>query len=79
MAENYDGNVKLMAVLVYIALLTILLSIPNLFFGHEYMCITRHFRLILQVFAAGTTALALSLYFVHRKTNGFTKIKIEKS
>lgn len=64
--SSFTGSRPLMGALICVALLTLLISVPDFFFGHEYMSLTRHVRICFQTLAVGSVALAVALYYANR-------------
>lgn len=67
LSANYTGPQGIMTGLYFASLILILLSVPDYYFGREYIALTRHVRIILQILGIGTIALAVTLHFTHRR------------
>jgi uncharacterized membrane protein len=73
LSDNYTGNHSLMATLVCASLFCVLLTATDFYFGPKWISLTYHLRIIVQTFSVGLIGLAIGLYYVHRRSTGFTK------
>ena len=76
LSDNYDGNHQLMSVLICSSLILVLLTATDFYFGPDWMSLTYHVRIVIQTFAVGVIALAIGLYYMHRRSSGFTKASL---
>lgn len=68
MASNFKGNERLLSGLIFGAIVTTVLGIPDYYFGSDYMPVTRHIRSAIQCLSAGFFLMALTVYFINRMT-----------
>jgi len=73
-SESYSGNYGVFSWLIFIGLLTIFLTVPDIYFGHDYMKLTRHVKLTLRNFSIATFSLALLLFFINKKISKNIKL-----
>jgi hypothetical protein len=71
LSENYSGNHDVMNLLVFGGLLSILLSVPNFYLGHEWLGVTHHLKTGFQILSVACIAVALTLYWNCRSTKYF--------
>lgn len=73
MSNNFQGDHKTMAVLVFLTLIFVLFTVPDFYFGHRWMPVTRNVRIVFQLLSVSTASLAVGMFFVNRRSIGWTR------
>lgn len=63
-SKNFGRKHPVVLYLVYASIFVILLSVPDYYFGHRWLPLTVHIRAVLQIFAVGHLALAVTVICV---------------
>lgn len=63
MSGNSDDQKHTIGVLIFVSFLLFLASVPDFFFGSDYMSVTLHIHMASQIVSAGILALAVLVYF----------------
>ena len=72
MSNNFHGDHKAMALVIFLTFIFVLFTVPDFYFGHAWMPVTRHIRIVFQVLSVATASLAVGLFFINRRLEGWT-------
>lgn len=75
MAGNFSGNHGTMALLIFLSLLSVLLTVPDFYFGRDWTPLTRHLRIAAQILAVSFVALCVVMFFHNKTSVGWTAPK----
>jgi hypothetical protein len=77
--DQYKGDVRVMWWLLFIGFISIFLTVPHIYFGHDYLPLTHHLRLLFCNFSISVFALAATLFFLKIDLNSTKKGKDYKN
>lgn len=72
MSNNFTGDHRLLSLIIFIALISVLLTVPDFYFGKDWIPLTRHIRIAAQIVAVACVAICVTMFYLNRRCIGWT-------